>query len=469
MRIGVLAVMARLVTPHDFGVFSMALIFTSFAERMGQVGVGAAFVQRAAVDPDDLRTATLLSLVSGVVICAVLTGAAPIAALIFQEPSLIPVLGVLAVGFIIDSLGVVSDGMLQRELRFRDIVKAEMGSFLFGIVGVGVLLAWFGLGLWALVWGNISMRVAKAALLVSIRPPGWDGRWSRERAKSLLSTGIGFSLGKILNFLSLQGDNFVVGRILGAEALGMYTRAYQAMTLPAMYVGQAFERVLFPAMSQRQDDPHALRRGFLASLEVSTLVGLPVGVLMFALSREIVVVLFGEVWIPVIPVLGVLSFGVFFRTAYKCSDVVVRSKGDVYSYAARQAWYTAIIVGGACIGATMAGLKGVSYAVVLGVAINYLLMTRLAGRLSETSMGQLLHCHLPGLWVAVWMGIFLALALPTIRSVYMTPLGVLISSSCSGFVVAVVAWMSSWILFPDSFARPTIYRIVKRIRVAWEC
>jgi O-antigen/teichoic acid export membrane protein len=451
LRVAVLAVMARLVAPRDFGLVAIAFIFTSFAERLGQVGVGAAFVQRAKVDDGDLKTAFVLSLLSGAVITAALCAIAPVASLMFHQPELRAIIMVLSIGFVMDSLGVVSDGMLQRELRFREIVKAETVSFVFGLVLVGVALGMVGLGVWALVGGNLAMRGSKAALLLMSRPLSLKGRYSHARAKRLLSVGIGFSLGKVLNFLSLQGDNFVVGRLLGAEALGMYTRAYQAMTLPAMYVGQAFERVLFPALSQKQNDLPTLRRGLLTTLEVSALVALPVSVGMYFLSEEIVLVLFGEVWRPIIPVLRILSCGVFFRAAYKCSDVVIRSKGDVYAYAGRQAVYTAVIVLGSLAGGWFDGLPGVGYAVVGGVIVNYLLMTRLAGRLAQVSISDLVRCHVPGAWVALWIGGGLAWIVPVLRAWGLSPLETLSLAVIGSLGIAGVSWFLSGPLASRSY------------------
>jgi PST family polysaccharide transporter len=341
--------------------------------------------------------------------------------------------------------------MLQRELRFREIVKVETAAFVVGLVGAGVALGYLGCGVWALVGSNLAMRTIKMALLVYARPISVHGRWSWERARELLTTGVGFSLGKILNFLSLQGDNFIVGRIVGAEALGMYTRAYQAMTLPAMYVGQAFERVLFPALSQKQGDTAALRTGLLSTLELSALVALPASIGMYFLASEIVKVLFGEAWTPVIPVLRVLSCGVFCRAAYKCSDVLIRSKGDVYAYAARQAWYTAIIVGGSAIGATVNGLLGVSYAVVVGVTVNYILMTLLAARLAEVSFPDLVRAHLPGVWVAGWVGVALAYGVPLLRIHLDSPFGVALISTVVSIMVGGAAWLLSWRFGAESF------------------
>lgn len=434
-----LAVMARLVSPRDFGVVSIALIFTSFAERLGQIGVGPAFVQRAVIDERDVGTAWILSVLSGVVISATLWAIAPVASSFFGESALVPVMRALATGFIIDSFGVVSDGILQRELRFREIVKIETIAFTVGLAVVGIALGYLGCGVWALVGANLATRITKTGMLVYLQPMKFGGAWCAERARELLRSGFGFSVGKILNFLSLQGDNFIVGRLLGAEALGMYTRAYQAMTLPAMYVGQAFERVLFPALSKKQDDRAALRRGLLSTLEVSALVAIPASVGMCFLSGEIVLVLFGEVWSPVIPVLTVLSCGVFFRAAYKCSDVLIRSQGDLYGYAARQAWYTGIIVVGATIGALVSGLYGVAYAVVLGVTVNYVLMTLRAGRLADASFEELAQAHLLGMWVAVWVGGALWLTLPSLRAASPSPLFTLFLASAEGMCVGALA------------------------------
>jgi O-antigen/teichoic acid export membrane protein len=466
MRIGVLAVMARLVSPREFGLVAIAFIFTSFAERLGQVGVGAAFVQRATIDDDDLRTASILSVVSGFSIAGALCAIAPLASSFFGEHELTLIIAVLALGFIFDSFGVVSDGLLQRELKFREIVKVETASFVFGLGAIGIILGFLGWGVWALVVANLAMRASKTALLLWVMPIPRRGSWSGVRARALLSTGIGFSAGKVLNFLSLQGDNFVVGRLLGAEALGMYTRAYQAMTLPAMYVGQAFERVLFPALSQKQDDTAALRKGLLSTLEISTLVALPISVGMYFLSPEIVLVLFGSGWRPVIPVLTVLSCGVFFRAAYKCSDVLIRSKGDVYAYAMRQACYTGVIVGGSLIGALLNGTQGVAYAVVSGVIVNYVLMTRLAGRLAQVTLRELVRCHLPGIWVSVWVGVYLFVTIPSIRAAVATPVAVLGIATVGGVGIALIAWLLSGPLSHGSFVNDTIAHFLRRRREA---
>ncbi len=202
----------------------------------------------------------------------------------------------------------------------------------------------------------------------------------------------------------------------------------------------------------------------LSTLEISALVALPVSVGMYLLSEEIVLVLFGEVWRPIIPVLTVLSCGVFFRAAYKCSDVLIRSKGDVYKYAARQGVYTAVIVLGSLVGARVDGTQGVAYAVVGGVIVNYLLMTRLAGKLAEVSTVDLVHVHLPGMWVALWVGVSLTWIVPSLRGHGVAPWQTLVISIFSALVVGGASWFLSGPLATRSYLRPLIGSFLRRQR-----
>jgi O-antigen/teichoic acid export membrane protein len=422
LRLGVLAVLTRMVAPHDFGLIAIAFICTSCAERVGQVGIAPAFIQKERINDDDVVTAVRLSVLSGILITLALCGAAPFVAIFFREPGVEGVLSALAFGFLIDAYGVVPDGMLQRQLRFREIVRAETSAYVIGAGCVGIGGAMLGAGVWALVASHIVMKIVRVFLVRAAVSLPRGGTWSRESARGLLGKGIGFSAGRILNFISLQGDNFVVGRLLGTDTLGMYSRAYQVMTIPAMVVGQIFERVLFPALAQKQSDAVSMRRAFSVTLEVATLVALPATVVMYLLSDEIILVLFGEKWLVISPVLSVLSLGVFCRTTYKCGDTVVRSQGELVGYTTRQMWYTLIVLIGSWAGASLYGVLGVAWAVVGGVVVNYVLMTQLAARLINLPFNAVVRAHLPGAWVAVFVGMAVHVAIPYARTIGGHPL-----------------------------------------------
>jgi O-antigen/teichoic acid export membrane protein len=400
-KLVVLAILARLLTPRDFGLVAIALILTSLVERLGQVGVGPALIQRPSIDADDVVTGAVLSALFGLLMAVLVWVVAPLVADFFQEPLVAPLVRVLSIGFFIDGLGVTSDALIQRSLKFRTMMVVENLSYVVGIGLVGSVLAMLGLGVWALVAAQVAMRMFRTGLLYWMAPTvGGVGHFNRGRVGELLYLGGGFSLGRILNFASLQGDNFVVGRLLGMESLGFYSRAYQLMALPALYVAQVLERVLFPVLAKEQSHTERLRRVYLSVLELLTLVSLPVGALFFFAGAPIVEVVFGDRWGEVVPVLSVLSFGVFFRTAYKCSDTVARSLGAVYQYAFQQGAYAVGVVIGSVVGASLWGTLGVAAGVVAAVAANYALMTRLSAKLLSLSLSDLWRAHLSGMLVS---------------------------------------------------------------------
>lgn len=438
----VVVALTRLLSPSDFGLLGIALIFTSLAERFGSVGVGPSVVQISKLSVDDRRTAQVLSVFSGLGVAVTLWLLAPWIAVFFRQPPVESVLQVMALGFVLDGFGVVPESILQRHLLFRTLMLIENVAYVGGQLLIATCLAWGGYGVWALVAGNLSFRLIKLCGVVVYAPLGpGGGVFSLASARALIDRGLGFSLGRILNFFSLQGDNFVVGRVLGADALGMYTRAYQLMSLPAMYVGQVFDRVLFPALAREQENASRVRRALLASLEVVAFVSLPTAVVMFICAGEIIGTLFGERWMHLVPVLSVLSLGVFFRTAYKCADTLVKSLGAVYRHAFRQALYTSLVVIGSLIGAQQWGLTGVAWAVVLAVAVHYGVITELAVKMTGVRWSEVARAHLPGVAISLWIAgtLMLVRATSWFQSITSSPVRLAILLTLSA-VVGVAAY-----------------------------
>lgn len=404
LKLVVLVVLARLLSPREFGLLAYALLCASFIERLGQAGVGSALVQVREFNRDTMRTAHVLSVLSGVMGSVGIWLLAPSLAAFFAENELLPIIRVLSVGTLIEGFGLAADATLQRHLRFRELTLADNVPYMLSMGIVATSLASLGFGVWALVWAHLTLKLLRAVIVCSYTKEFRGGTYAVSQAVELVRVGFGFGLARILNFFSLQGDNFVVGRLLGTEALGIYSRSYQLMTLPAMYLGQIVERVMFPAMARRQKEIEQLRRHFILSLEAISLVTIPIAVLMYLFSGDIVLAAFGERWLGMVPVFSILSGGVFFRTAYKCSDTLARSVGASYSYAARQGLYTILIVGGAWGGGTMFELSGVAWGVVMALFVNYLSMTRLSRRILGVSWSSILRAHISGVTLGALVG-----------------------------------------------------------------
>ncbi len=414
MHLGVLSVLARMLLPSEFGLLGMALIFISFAERIGQVGVGPAIVQKETIVPRDYQVAATVGMICGITISLLFWIVAPVASEFFNEPKLVPILQVLSLVFIAEGFGMVSDSRLQRELRFKSLFIAENTAYFLGNGVLAIYLAYSGYGVWALVWGYLATRIIRALIVFKITPQSMILSFSFNEARDLLKFGFGFSLGRILNFCALYGDNAVIGRWLGAEALGLYSRAYQLMTLPSVYFAQIIDRVMFPGLSKKQGSQQHLKKGYLLTIDAIALVSMPVSVVMFLASEEIVVFLLGPRWTDMVSVLSVLSLGIFARTAYKAGDTLARATGAVYQHAWRQAVYTLLVICGSLI-AVRFGLRAVAYSVLIAVTYNYIQMSLLSMKILNLDIKSLLLSHVPGIWISFWIAITTYITVESMR------------------------------------------------------
>ena len=252
----VLAIMAlgRLLTPEEFGLMGAATVVIACSQIVSQVGVGPAIIQRRELDQTHVRVAVTLSFALGVLLGAIVFFGAPVIAAFYRMPELEPILRAVSFLFPLDGLNTVAKSLLTRDLRFKLYIALDVLGYVLGYAAVGVVMALLGFGVWALVWANLMQVVVRAHRDVHRHPPHRRPSFDVRAARDLLSFGFGHSMAQIGTLLSQQGDNLVVGRWLGPEALGLYGRAYNLMVMPASAFGRIINRVLFPVMSQVQDE-----------------------------------------------------------------------------------------------------------------------------------------------------------------------------------------------------------------------
>lgn len=395
----VLAVLARLLSPADFGLMSLALVFSGFSLMISQVGVGPALVQESELTPRQISTGFVLSLATGVGSAAILAACAPLIGLATANPAVVPVVAALSLTMLFGALGTVPEALLTRELRFRTLMFVSLASFV-GYAAVGIVAALAGLGVWALVVATVGQTLVKAVLLLGCARRSVGFRYSKEDARGILGYGAGFTLARLLNYAANKGDNFVVGRLLGDATLGHYSRAFALMMLPSYYLATAMEKVLFPIMSRAAEDPVRLRRIYLTGAELVGLLCVPISLVMIVLAREIVLTLLGPKWTEVVLPLQILSAGILFRTTYKFGDSLAKATGAVYQRSIREGIYAALIIVGAAVGCRW-GLAGVSTGVLFAVGANYAMAASMSRRILNLNAADYVSAHAPGILVGL--------------------------------------------------------------------
>ncbi|WP_147803626.1 lipopolysaccharide biosynthesis protein [Alkalicoccus halolimnae] len=395
----VLIVLARLLDPESFGVISAALVIITFVLILSSLGFGPALVQKKEISDKEIGTSYTVSLVLSLLFGAGVYFTAPYTAAFFDMNELIPVLQVLAFSLLFNSVGVVAESLIQRELKFNLIVRIQILSYLsYGIIGV--VLAVMGAGVWALTFAYFSQIFVKSILSLVLQPYQFRFLFDFTSLKNLFHFSLGYSLAKISAELSMQGDNLVVGRFLGAEALGFYSRAYQLMVMPANLIGQVLEKVLFPAMSKIQDNHAKLAQVYREGMRITTIFILPSSIFLIMNAEKVILLLFGENWLGLTEPFKVLAFVLLFRSAYKISDALVKAKGAVYKRAIIKAVYGGLVLLGAWAG-HFYGLTGVAVGVSVAIVINYAVMMYLVASLINCSIPSILKAHGSGIILSV--------------------------------------------------------------------
>lgn len=396
IRILVIAVLARILTPADFGVIGAATVVISLGEVFARIGVAPSIVQLRDLTEAHIRTGFTLSIMFGVTAGVITWLSAPLVASLFQIPDLASVVKVLALLFPIRSLSIVSEGLIQRKMRYKAMASMEFLSYLVGYAPIAVLAATAGYGFWALACGQLIQTLVFATGMIALarhpKKPLLNGPIAREIGRF----GFGATLARLGNYIAMNADYFVVGRWLGPAALGIYTRAFYFVAQPTSLIGAVADKVLFPAMASIQDKHERLNRAYAKAIGLIAMVSFPACAFLAAMGQEIVMILLGPKWDEAVIPFQILLLSLPFRTAYKLTSTLLRASGYVYTLALWQWIYALSVVCGAFAGSPF-GIIGVACGVSTAIILNFwigLAFARAARRVSVTDILAAIMRHI---------------------------------------------------------------------------
>jgi len=370
VRILVLAILARILTPADFGVTGAAMVVVALGEVFARVGVAPSIVQMRSLSEDHVRTGFTLSIIFGIAAGVVTWLSAPLIAALFQMPNLAPVIQALAFMFPLRSVSIVSEGLIQRQMRYKAMTAVEFGSYLVGYAPFAIAAAVLGLGYWALVIGQLAQTVGMSIGLMVIGRHTMRPMLNGPIAREIAQFGVGATIARIGNYIAMNADYFVIGRWLGPAALGVYSRAFYFVGQPTNLIGAVADKVLFPAMASIQHKNERLNRAYVKAIGLIAMVSFPVTAFLVVLAPEIVRILLGPRWDAAIVPFQILLFSLPFRTAYKLTSTLLRATGFVYTLALWQWIYAVSVIVGAVAG-TPFGIAGVATGVSIAIIFNF--------------------------------------------------------------------------------------------------
>ena len=418
-------VLARLLTPENFGVVALAMVVLGAARPLCDLGIGNAVVQRADLTPRHVRVAFTFTVLLGMTIAAAIALAAPIAAAVLRDADVVPVLRVLSIEFAIGGTTVVAGALLRRRMDFRRIAIIDTTTTAAGYGVVAVALALLGYGVWSLVFGSLVHAVLASVWFFASAPHPCRPLLGARELRELLRFGVGASVSGMVNHAALAADNFVVGRWLGASAVGVYSRAYNLMNTPNALSTTWMASVLFPALAHAQSDPARVGRAYLAVTQLAAMFAGPAMVTLAVAAPHLLAAVYGPQWTPAAVPLQILCAAGYFRALGHLGVVVAQSVGRVYAELWRQAAYALLVLAGALAGSRY-GLPGVAAGVDGAIVFIFVALAHLA--LSATGVS----------WLAYFRAQIPALATAALVCAFALPVRLMLESlGCRSWVITI--------------------------------
>jgi O-antigen/teichoic acid export membrane protein len=305
------AVMARLLTPEDFGLMALAHLVLRFAHHFAQGGLRSAVVQRETVTTRDIRVIFTLALVVGTCSFTAVWYVAPYATELVRGPAeLTHVIRATALMLVFMALGAPAAGLLARAMRYRAVAVTDFASFAVGYCAVGFVSALSGAGVWSLVYGTLCWYFLQALLPCLLVRHSMRPLLDVPAMRNILGFGGKVSVNGFLEYLTEDFGKLAIGRYVGIPAAGLYDRAALLASLPLYQIQAAAAKVLLPAFSRIRHDTGRLGASYTDCVCLTTLGLLPLWAVIAASSEQLVALLLGGQWhgsADLVPLLGLVS------------------------------------------------------------------------------------------------------------------------------------------------------------------
>jgi PST family polysaccharide transporter/lipopolysaccharide exporter len=358
-------VLARLLTPHAFGLVTLGSLPLLALNYLQESGLGAAVIRRRTDIERAAATQLVFSVLTSLLLYVGSFAAAPLLANVFSQPQLTSVFRVLALTLVVRGAMTVPATLLERELAFDKRARGDLAGITAQAV-VSVACAAAGLGVWSLVAGQLTSIVVQASVYWAFspfRPSPRLASWSMLR--ELGRYGRHITASNVILLVNDNADNAVIGRLLGASSVGVYNLAWRLSNLPATTISFIISRVTFAVYSTLQDDVEQFRAVFLTTLRRIAFLSIPLSLGILIAADPIVVGMFGEPWRPAVVPLQILAIFGMSRTVAGATSAVFQASGRPQLNAQIGVWHSAVLFSSLYLLARPYGVRGVAWAEVI--------------------------------------------------------------------------------------------------------
>jgi teichuronic acid exporter len=350
------AVLARLLTPEEFGIVALVTVFVNFFNLLSDFGLGPAVVQNQSLDSKDVHSIFSFSIILGFLLSGLFFLTAPVIANFYNEPELVNVSRFLSLAILFQSLQIIPKALFQKALKFKQIGLITVSVQIFSGL-IAIILAYTGYSYYALVIRSILVGGISLVIFYSLWPVkiAWKIQFSAIR-KIIRFSSFQFMF-NFVNYFSRNTDNILIGKFLGSAPLGYYDKAYRLMMMPVQNLTHVITPVLMPVLSKYQDDKNFVFNSYLKVVKLLATIGFPLSVFLYFAAGDIIHILYGPQWIQSIPVFKLLALTVGIQ-------MVLSSSGSIFQTVNRT---DLMFISGILGTITMVG--GIGYGIFIGKSL----------------------------------------------------------------------------------------------------
>jgi O-antigen/teichoic acid export membrane protein len=388
--------LARLLTPQDFGIIAMVSVFIGLANLFKDAGLSMATIQKDVITAGQISTLFWANIVISFFLGGIIVAIAPLISIFYDRPELTAVTIALALSFVIQGVSLQHSALLRRHMRFIALGTIEILGAIVGLI-VAVFLALQGWSYWALVYSNIFTSLSIVIFTIFFCPWIPGGIKGGTGVRQMLSFGINITGYNFVNYFSQHADKILIGKFIGADALGLYNKSYQVISMPMAAIRRPIANVAMPAFSRIQNNPQTIRNYTQYYIFLLSFFTMPLMIIGALFPEEIILLVFGEQWVEAAQVFQILSVIGFIQPASSVTGLLLVSCGK-----AKQNLRKGLFVSIITVSSFLVGLNWGVY----GVAVCYAIATYslLIPTLWYTSIHTSLHMSV--FFLSIWRPCF---------------------------------------------------------------
>lgn len=321
-------IIARLLTPAEIGIFSVAMVLIGLAHRLRDFGAASYVIQEKDLTPDKIRAAFSMTLITAWVMAIAIWLGADYAAGFYREPGIRSVMLVISLNFILIPFGTIPVAYMQRNMDFEHIALINMSSNTIAAV-TSVSMAYMGFSYISLAWGSVAGILCNIILAQVWRPTGLPMLPGFKDIRKVISFGSLSSLVMILSDVSQGAAELILGRLSGMGVVGYYGRAMGLVTMFERFVMSALWSVALPHFAEQSRTEGVMKDSFLRSMTYATVLAWPFFICLGILANPIVLVLYGDQWKPSIPLLQLLCISMVALSPFFLLSSIMTAIGQM--------------------------------------------------------------------------------------------------------------------------------------------